>query len=95
MGKGRYLWQRLTEEAHLSLESLPGQSIVEITGDRRVLIENHFGVKAYGREQIVVKVKYGFVTVCGRCLELLRMTNAQLVICGDIHSISIQRRNHQ
>ena len=37
------------------------EDIVEIAGDRRVLIENHFGVKEYSREKIGVKVKYGLV----------------------------------
>ena len=95
MGKGGYLWQRLTQEANLSLESIPGQSVVEITGDHRVLVENHFGVKVYRQEKIMVKVKNGYVTICGCCLELLRMTKEQLVICGEIHSVSMQRRDQE
>ena len=50
MGKGRMILQRLADGADLSAEPLPGQPIVEIAGDRRVLIENHFGVKEYSRE---------------------------------------------
>ena len=52
MGKGRMILQRLADGADLSAEPLPGQPIVEIAGDRRVLIENHFGVKEYSREKI-------------------------------------------
>lgn len=92
MGKGRYFLERLTDEADLSAEPMPGQPIVEIAGDRRVLIENHFGVKAYSRERIVVKVKFGFVSVCGCSLELMRMTREQLVIRGKIDSVTLQRR---
>lgn len=43
MGKGRMILQRLADGADLSAEPLPGAAIVEIAGDRRVLIENHFG----------------------------------------------------
>lgn len=92
MGRGRFLLDRLTEEADLAGEPLPGQPIVELAGDRRVLIENHFGVKEYGSQRITVKVKYGCVCICGCGLELQRMTREQLVICGRIDSVTVQRR---
>lgn len=92
MKERRNILQRLADEADLSGEPLPGQPIVEIAGDRRVLIENHFGVKEYSRERIGVKVKYGVITVCGCGLELIRMTKEQLVISGRIDAVSLQRR---
>lgn len=92
MGRGRFLLDRLTEEADLTGEPLPGQPIVEIAGDNRVLIENHFGVKEYGTQRITVKVKYGCVCVSGRGLELQRMTKEQLVIKGRIDCVTVQRR---
>lgn len=92
MGKGRYFFERLTDGADLSAEPVPGQPIVEIAGDRRVLIENHFGVMEYSRERIGVKVKYGEVFIYGCGLELTRMTKEQLVICGRVDGVTIQRR---
>lgn len=92
MDRGRFFFEHLAEDANLSMEPLPGQPIVEIAGDRRVLIENHLGVKAYGRERIVVKVKYGALCVCGRNMDLLRMTRDQLVIRGRIDSVTLLRR---
>ena len=74
------------------LQRLAGQPIVEIAGDRRVLIENHFGVKEYSREKIGVKVKYGLVCVCGCDLELIRMTKEQLIISGRIDAVTLIRR---
>jgi len=91
--KGRFFLERLTEDADLLMEPLPGQSIVEIADDNRVLIENHYGVKVYGCEQIVVKVKYGYVCIGGCGLELLRMNREQLVIRGKIHCIRLQRKD--
>ena len=92
MAKGHRLLNRLIDESELTVDSFPGQPIVEIAGDRRVLIENHFGVREYGREKIAVKVKYGFVNVCGECLELRQMTKEQLVISGRISGVSLVRR---
>lgn len=88
MGK-RDLWDRLD----LPGESLPGQVLVEITGENRVLIEHHCGVREYSRERIGVKVKYGMLQVCGSCLELRCMTREQLVISGKIDCIVLKRRN--
>ena len=45
MRRGDRLWQRLTEDADLSEEIMPGQTVVEIAGENRVLIEGHLGVK--------------------------------------------------
>lgn len=92
MGRAHFFLERFVEDADLTMEPLPGQPIVEIAGDRRVLIENHMGVKVYGREKIVVKVKYGFLCVCGCGLEMLRMTREQLVIRGRIDAVTLQRR---
>ena len=94
MWKGRYIWEQMLKEAQQhGSESAPlFQPIVEMSGDRRVLIENHHGVISYGSEEVVVKVKYGCISVCGRGLEMTQMTREQLVILGNIQSISLQRR---
>lgn len=92
MGKGHQFLERLAEEADMDDNSLAHRPIVEIAGDCRVLIENHFGIQGYSRERILVKVKYGYVCVCGGCLEILRMTREQLVIRGRIDGVTLQRR---
>ena len=56
------------------------------------MIENHQGVAAYGRERILVKVKFGTVCVCGCNLEMMHMTKEQLVVYGRIDSVGLQRR---
>lgn len=84
--------ERFTESADLQGELMPGQPLVELFGDRRVLIEHHGGVTEYGREKIQVRVKYGFLCICGGCLELARMTAEQLVITGRIDTVTLIRR---
>lgn len=92
MGKGRRLLDQLALGTELAGESIPAQPIVEIAGDGRVLIENHYGVRAYSQDAIVVNVKYGCVCVSGKGLELLCMTKEQLVIRGKIDAVTLQRR---
>lgn len=91
--KQRRGWiERLADTADLQGEAFPGQPLVELYGDRRVLIEHHGGVTEYGREKIQIKMKYGYLCVCGGCLELARMTAEQLVITGRIDSVALIRR---
>lgn len=84
--------ERLADRTDLQDEALPGQPLLELYGDRRVLIEHHRGVTEYGRERIQVRVRYGWICVCGGCLELARMTAEQLVITGRIDSVNLVRR---
>ena len=92
MKQRKHWMERLADTADLQGESFPGQPLVELYGDRRVLNENHGGVTEYGTEKIQVKVRYGCICVCGGCLELARMTAEQLIITGRIDSVSIIRR---
>lgn len=84
-------FERVVLGADLPGEALPGQPLIEVAGDSRVLIENHSGVIAYGSCEIQVKVKFGIVCVCGHSLSLARMTKQQLVITGKIHNVALQR----
>ena len=82
----------MMEQTALGSESVPGRSIIEIAGERRVLIENHQGVAAYGRERILVNVRFGSVCISGCNLEMVHMTKDQLIIYGRIDSVGLQRR---
>lgn len=71
--------------------TLPGVPLVEITADCRVLVENHKGILQYDTDQILIRVKYGAVLVEGMDLALNKMTKEQLLICGRITSVRLQR----
>jgi len=93
MAKEHRLLEKLADEMDLIGESIPGQPIVEIAGDRRILIENHFGITQYSCEKICVNVKFGQIAIGGCNLELRTMTRDQLVITGRIDTVTIHRRN--
>lgn len=92
MGRGRRFFVNAMEQSAVGPELLPGQPIVEIAGQTRVLVENHRGVASYGNERILVKVSFGFLCVCGCGLQMMHMTRERLVISGRIDSVSLQRR---
>lgn len=82
---------QLSAKARDCAQVLQGRTIVEVAGDNRVLIEQHFGVRAYCCHKIIVKVQFGCVCIQGNGLELIRMTNEQIVISGKIDTISLLR----
>ena len=74
--------------AHRLLQMEP---LVEVVDKRRVLIENHHGIIAYGREEICVNVRCGSISVTGVDMELACMTKEKLVVVGEIHSVRLTR----
>ena len=92
MGKRRTWIDWITDGVDLPGEAVPGQSVLELLGDNRVLIEGHKGVNQYGTEQIGVNLPFGMVCVSGSNLELSHMTKTRLVICGSVDSIQLHRR---
>lgn len=73
-------------------ETLSMQPIMELAGDRRILIENHSGVTEYSTTQIGIQVAYGILLVCGNNLELTQMTRNHLVIIGSVEKIILLRK---
>ena len=86
------LIDRFTEQADLQDENIPLQPLVEIYGEHRVLIENHYGVCTYSGEEIGVCVRFGTIRVLGNDLRLCFMSRCKLVITGRIAEIRLKRR---
>ena len=82
-------WQKRWEQ--FSAQPLPGMPILELAADRRILIENHSGVRAYTDCRISVGVRFGTVHIDGSHLEIVKMTDQQLVICGMVCGIQLER----
>lgn len=81
--------RRLTQG--LEGESLPGMTVAELAGDRRVLVEGHRGVTEYSSSRVTVKVGFGELSISGEGLELRQMSKAHLVVCGCIDAIELRR----
>lgn len=90
----KHFAERFAAGMDLPGETVPGLPVVELAGDRRVLVEKHGGVTQYSCEKIAVKVRYGLVEVSGCGLELACMTRQQLVITGKIDCVRLVRRKN-
>ena len=93
MKRQKWIFENMALDADLPGETIPGQCLVEIAGENRVLIENHKGVTMYECDKIHVRVRFGELCVCGAGLELARMTKCQLVITGRIDCVALKRRS--
>ena len=87
MQKNLFDW--IISRTDLITEPTPGATLVEIAGDKRIIIENHRGVIGYGHCEIRVRVSYGILSISGTMLELTYMTKQQLVITGCIECVSL------
>lgn len=74
----------------LSAQQISGTPLVEIAGNRRVLIENHKGVAEYEKERIVVLSKNGRIIISGCSLEIQQMSRHQLVVFGNIDGVFVE-----
>lgn len=91
MGQRENILERIARNADLHTEPIPRLPLVELSGEQRVLIENHHGVILYSGTEIRVRVSYGAVRVCGRSLRLQQMTRERLVITGCMDCIQLDR----
>lgn len=87
------IMRQLNRVSELASTSLPRQTLVELLDTCRLIVENHKGVCQYSTEQICIRSYYGFVCIGGSGLHIARMTKEQLVITGNICSITTQRKH--
>lgn len=66
--------------------------LVEICGQKRVLIENHLGIVDYSAQQVSIKVSFGLIDIQGNDLKITRICREKLIIAGDVEAVCIQRR---
>ena len=83
--------RKITEKAALHAEALPGVPLVEISGDDRILIENHICVAGYRESEIHIRFSYGMLCICGEDLVLACAKKEQLIIHGRICSVTMHR----
>ena len=87
MNPTRELIDRIAHKYELDSVQTPGQPLVEILGNCRVIIENHCGITGYGPNEIRVRLKRGVYFVCGAGLKIAQMNHHMLVITGRIESV--------
>ena len=78
-----------------TLASAPagGVPLIEITGNTRILIENHRGVISYSFDEICIKVCSGIIEIVGDKMQIQCMSKERIIISGSIDSVRMLRRS--
>lgn len=61
---------------------------IELDGFRSCSVDQHTGILAYDREQIVVGLNTGNLKICGDGLEIRLMNRERLTIAGNITALT-------
>ena len=81
-------------EKTAQLLEVPGQAVglpkVELVGRGELRMENHRGILAYGREEILVSGGKLLIRVRGSELELKAMNAGELLITGIILAVEVE-----
>lgn len=60
-----------------------------MTGNERLLIENHRGILVYSEENVRIKAAKGEIRITGRDLTLLEITKEEIWLEGRIEEIKL------
>ena len=90
--RGEKLWDHFARRFDLNSEVMPGELLIELFGNKRILIENHCGVLEYLPDRICVKTRNDYMCVSGEGLCLSFISKDRLIICGRIDSVHLAGR---
>lgn len=93
MKRKKSILEQVLHGSELYSQPLPSVPLVEIVGNKRVLIENHTCIDSYCAQEICIRVKYGCIIVKGDHLFLDYMSPEKLVITGCICCIHLNCRS--
>lgn len=81
--------EQLIDRLELPSDALGGPKI-SISGRKRLLVENHDGIRSYGDSYIEVSCGSMTVKVRGDSLRLAAMDKNDMLICGRIVSVELE-----
>ena len=84
-GPGRK--ELMVESLKLPKDSLLGASIVTVTGNTDVFVENYKGIIEYTSQLILLQGKTCKIEICGRRLCIVYYTNEDMKINGWIETV--------
>ncbi|MCI7191577.1 MAG: YabP/YqfC family sporulation protein [Lachnospiraceae bacterium] len=77
----------VVESLKLPRDSVLGDSIITVTGNTEILIENYKGILQYSDELILLQGKNRKIELKGKRLNIVYYTNEDMKISGMIESI--------
>lgn len=92
---GRYYLARMAELFDLPADAAAGLSHMEILGDRRLFLEGHDGILAYGEDCVDISSGGQVLRIRGASLSLRGMTDEELCLRGRIDAVEFLREGRE
>lgn len=77
----------VVESLKLPKDSLLGASILTLTGNTEVFVENYKGIIEYNSQMILLQGKTCKIQICGKRLNIVYYTNEDMKISGFVESV--------
>lgn len=77
----------VVESLKLPKDSLLGASIVTITGNTEIFVENYKGIIEYTSQMILLQGKTCKIEICGKRLNIVYYTNEDMKINGYVDAV--------
>lgn len=82
--------EKLAQVFDLPADAVAGLPLIELCGDKQLRVENHRGILAYDPREIHIGGGKVAIRVKGLELELKVMNAGELLITGQIFSVSLE-----
>lgn len=82
--------EKLAQVFDLPADAAAGLPLIELTGDKRLRVENHRGILAYDPREIHIGGGKVAIRVKGLELELKVMNAGELLITGQILAVELE-----
>lgn len=92
MGKITDIWkENLAETLKIPRDLAFQDSVITLTGDTEILLENYRGILEYNQTNILVQTNRCRIRIQGEKLEVLYYTNDEMKISGKFSVISYEK----
>ena len=90
MGKIKTNAELLADRLDLPTDAVLGMTKLTVFGRRKLLVENHQGIRAYENEHILLDCVNSKVSIRGNNLILTAMDEKDMIISGNMLSIEFE-----
>ena len=73
-------------------EVLTALPVIELTGDRAFMLEQHRGILSYTDRAVRIAVNIGCVCVTGSGLSVRVMNGRKIILCGRVDAVTFERQ---
>ena len=87
MSKFNNFRSKLADELEIPIDALSDNFDLRMHGNKKVIIENHLGIKIYEDNMVSVKTNDGDITIKGSKFKIEEINNYKVIVKGNIKEI--------